>query len=151
MPTTDLAARLLIDARNEAETVIRATKKALRSPELAEIAKTELVQGELERIESVLADLEAVVSSADSEAISKCTFLLNEATHHLAEVLLNRSVGAALTGKTLDQSVKAARQKGRKAARPKGGRADRRKARKGGATGNAGGGQDEQVQKGHPP
>ncbi len=52
----DLAARLLIDARNEAETVVRATEKALRSPELAEIAKTELVQGERERIEAALAD-----------------------------------------------------------------------------------------------
>ena len=98
----DLAARLLIDARNEAETVIRATEKALRSPELAEIGKTELAEGELERIESALADLKAVMSSADSEAISKCTFLLNEATHHLAEILLNRSVSAALTGKTIE-------------------------------------------------
>ena len=38
----DFAARLLIEARNEAETVILATEKSLRSPEFADIAKTEL-------------------------------------------------------------------------------------------------------------
>src|SRR6476646_1876064 len=38
----DFDARLLIEARNEAETVIRATEKSLRSPEFPGIAKTEL-------------------------------------------------------------------------------------------------------------
>ena len=42
----DLAARALIDARNEAQTVVAATEKALRSAELAEIATTALVRGE---------------------------------------------------------------------------------------------------------
>ena len=100
----DLAARLLIEARTEAETVIHATEKALRSSELGEIAKTELIQGEQERIESALAGLKAVLSSSDSESIQRWTFTLNEATHHLAEVLLNRSVRAALTGKTIEQT-----------------------------------------------
>ena len=36
----DFAARLLIEARNEAESVITATEKTLRSPEFAEIAQT---------------------------------------------------------------------------------------------------------------
>ena len=34
----DFAARLLIEARNEAESVIQATEKSLRSPDFAEIA-----------------------------------------------------------------------------------------------------------------
>src|SRR4029077_5355577 len=38
----DFAARLLIDARNDAETVIVATEKSLRSPEYPAIAKSEL-------------------------------------------------------------------------------------------------------------
>ena len=41
----DFAARLLIEARNEAETVIRATEKSLRAPDFADIAKTELARG----------------------------------------------------------------------------------------------------------
>src|SRR5206468_2920778 len=99
----DLAARYLIDARTEAETVIRATEKALQSPDLAEITRAELVQGELERIESALADLKAVLNSSDSEAVRRRTFALNEATHHMAEVLLNRSVHAALAHEHIDR------------------------------------------------
>src|SRR5580704_9036687 len=38
----DFAARLLIEARNEAETVMMATEKSLRAPEYAAIAETEL-------------------------------------------------------------------------------------------------------------
>ena len=54
----DFAARLLIDARNEAETVILATEKSLRAPDFAEIARTELAAGERKRIESALAGSE---------------------------------------------------------------------------------------------
>ena len=50
----DFAARLLIEARNEAETVITATEKTLRAPEFAEIAQAELAAGEQQKIESVL-------------------------------------------------------------------------------------------------
>jgi molecular chaperone DnaK (HSP70) len=98
----DFAARLLIDARNEAETVIRATAKSLRSPEFAAIAEGELRPGELERIEVALADLNAVLNGPDRELIKARTHDLNEATQHLAEVMMNRSVQAALTGKSID-------------------------------------------------
>ena len=42
----DFAARLLIDARNEAEAVIQATEKSLRHPDFGEIEKAELAAGE---------------------------------------------------------------------------------------------------------
>ena len=42
----DFAARLLIEARNEAENVIHATEKSLRSPDIDQIAKDELAAGE---------------------------------------------------------------------------------------------------------
>src|SRR4051812_11216429 len=98
----DFAARLLIDARNEAETVIRATEKSLRSTEFAAIAESELGQGERERIESVLAGLKMVLTSSDKDAIQQWTHVLNDATKHLAEVMMNRSVQAALSGKNVD-------------------------------------------------
>src|SRR5438034_3709743 len=97
----DFAARLLIDARNEAETVIHATEKSLRSPEFAAIAESELAPGERERIESVLAGLRMVLSSPDRETIQKWTQALNDATRHLAEVMMNRSVHAALSGRNI--------------------------------------------------
>ena len=53
----DFAARLLIEARNEAESVIRATEKSLRSPQFPAIAESELAAGEIERIDAALAGL----------------------------------------------------------------------------------------------
>src|SRR6185295_19075742 len=98
----DFAARLLIDARNEAEAVIQATEKSLRHPDVDEIEKTELAAGERKKIESVLAGLKMVLNSNDRETIQKWTQALNDATQHLAEVMMNRSVKAALTGKNID-------------------------------------------------
>jgi Fe-S protein assembly chaperone HscA len=99
----DFAARLLIEARNEAESVVAATEKTLRSPEFAEIARTELATGEQQRIESVVAALKMVLTSTDRETIQKWTHALNDATRHLAEVIMNRSVQAALSGKSIDE------------------------------------------------
>jgi len=98
----DFAARLLIEARNEAENVIMHTEKTLRSPELAEIEQTELSAAERQRIESVLAGLKMVLNANDRETIQKWTHALNDATRHLAEVMMNRSVQAALSGKNVD-------------------------------------------------
>jgi Fe-S protein assembly chaperone HscA len=98
----DFAARLLIDARNEAEAVMQATEKSLRHPDFAEIEKAELKAGERQKIESVLAGLKMVVNSKDRETIQKWTQALNDATQHLAEVMMNRSVKAALTGKNVE-------------------------------------------------
>jgi molecular chaperone DnaK (HSP70) len=99
----DFAARLLIEARNEAESVITATEKTLRSPGFAEIARSELLPGEQQKIESVLGGLKMVLGSADRETIQKWTHALNDATRHLAEVVMNRSVQTALSGKSIDQ------------------------------------------------
>ncbi|HEY3043952.1 MAG TPA: Fe-S protein assembly chaperone HscA [Vicinamibacterales bacterium] len=98
----DFEARLLIEARNEAETVIRATEKSLRSPDYPAIAIAELKAGEREHIDVALADLKAVLNGPDRDAIKNKTHTLNEATQHLAEVIMNRSVHAALTGKSIE-------------------------------------------------
>jgi molecular chaperone DnaK (HSP70) len=99
----DFAARLLIEAKNEAESVVNATEKALRAPEFVEIARTELAPGEQKRIEQTVAGLKHVLGSADRAAIQQWTQVLNEATKHLAEVMMNRSVQTALSGKSIDQ------------------------------------------------
>jgi len=97
----DVEARVLIEARNEAGTVIRATEKSLRNPDL-EAAKTDLAPGELAAIESALADLRAVMASADRAVLEAKTKVLNDVTRHLAEVMMNRGVRAALAGKSVD-------------------------------------------------
>ena len=98
----DFAARLLIEARNEAENVIHATEKSLRSPDIDRIEKEELAAGERKKIESVLAGLKMVLNSTDRETIQKWTQALNDTTRHLAEVMMNRSVKAALSGRNVD-------------------------------------------------
>jgi molecular chaperone DnaK len=99
----DFSARLLIDARNEAESVIQATEKTMRSPEFAGIAAHDLAAGEQQRIESALAALKAVLGGDDRDLIHDKMHELNDATKHLAEVAMNRSVQAALSGRHVNE------------------------------------------------
>ena len=93
----DFDARLLIEARNEAETVINATEKSLRRPDFAEIARRGAAAGRA-RAHRVGArrDLKQAMTGTDREAIHERTHALNHATQHLAEVMMNRSVREAL-------------------------------------------------------
>ena len=97
----DFEARLLIESRNEAETVVNATEKSLRNPDIEQIARQDLQPGELTRIEGALAELKAAMVATDRERIHDKTHALNLATQHLAEVMMNRSVREALTGKNV--------------------------------------------------
>ena len=97
----DIEARLLIEARNEAESVVNATEKSLRRPDLDQIAKAEFAAGERERIESSLAALKDALTGDNREHIHQATHQLNEATQHLAEVVMNRSVREALSGRNV--------------------------------------------------
>ena len=99
----DFAARLLIEAKNEAESVLMHTEKTLRAPESKDIARAELAPGEHKRIEQAMAGLKHVLRSSDREAIQQWTQVLNDATRHLAEVVMNRTVQAALAGRNVDE------------------------------------------------
>ena len=97
----DFEARLLIEARNEAETVIHATEKVLRRADLEASASELLEPGERDRIEAALAELKAVMTGSDRAVIQEKTHALNHATHHLAEATMNRSVREALAGRNV--------------------------------------------------
>ena len=97
----DFEARLLIDARNEAESVMHATEKVLRRPDFEVIASEQLELGERERIDEALAGLKAVMGGADRAAIEDKMHALNHATQHLAEVTMDRTVREALTGRNV--------------------------------------------------
>ena len=97
----DVEARVLIETRNEADTIMRATEKSLRNPDL-EQAREDLAPGELAAIESALGDLRSVMASGDRGVLEAKTRVLNDVTRHLAEVLMNRGVRAALAGKSVD-------------------------------------------------
>ena len=97
----DFDARLLIEARNEAETVVNATEKSLRRPDFAEITGGELQGDEVAQIQRALAELKRVMAGTDREAIHEKTHALNHVTRHLAEVMMNRSVREALAGRNV--------------------------------------------------
>jgi Fe-S protein assembly chaperone HscA len=99
----DFDARLLIEARNEAESVINATEKSLRRPDFADVTGGELTSEEIGQIERALADLKQVMSGTDREVIHEKTHALNHATRHLAEVMMNRSVREALAGRNVKE------------------------------------------------
>src|SRR4029078_5508613 len=69
----DFDARLFIEARNEAESVINATEKSLRRPDFAEVTVGELTKDELAQIDRTLADLKHVMAGTDREVIHEKT------------------------------------------------------------------------------
>jgi molecular chaperone DnaK (HSP70) len=96
----DFEARLVIDARNEAEAVVTATEKHLRRRDFSEIEQ-QLLPGELQRIDEALHALKDVIGGVDRDVIQERTHALNHATKHLAEVTMNRSIREALAGKNV--------------------------------------------------
>ena len=98
----DFEARLLIEARNEAENVVQATEKSLRRPDFAQLAGAEIPPSEIAAIETALAALKTAIGDTDRELIHGRTHELNDVTRHLAEVMMNKSLREALAGKSID-------------------------------------------------
>ncbi|MCU7918352.1 MAG: molecular chaperone DnaK [Candidatus Thiodiazotropha sp. (ex Epidulcina cf. delphinae)] len=72
----------LVGARNQADTMIHATRKSMQ-----ELGEDKLEAGEKEAIESAIKDLEAVIKDDDKEAIEEKTKVLAEASGKMAERL----------------------------------------------------------------
>src|ERR1700757_3070820 len=92
----DFAERQLIEARTEAESILTATAKALANPKAASLSEPERV-----KVEQTVAALQEEVKGTDYKLIRKKIDELNHATEHLAEILMNTAVQAALEGKKL--------------------------------------------------
>jgi molecular chaperone DnaK (HSP70) len=99
----DVEARMLIDVRNEAETIMQATEKTLRRPDFDEIAAAQLTTTEVASIRAALAELTAAMSTTDRHVLHARSQALNDGTRHLAEVMMNWTVQAALAGRTADE------------------------------------------------
>ncbi|HET7105398.1 MAG TPA: molecular chaperone DnaK [Candidatus Acidoferrum sp.] len=92
----DFAERQLIEARTESEAILTATAKALANPKAASLSEPERV-----KVEQTVAALQDSVKGTDYKLIRKKIDELNHATEHLAEILMNTAVQAALEGKKL--------------------------------------------------
>jgi len=78
----------LVGARNQADTMIHATRKSMQ-----ELGDEKLEAGEKEAIESAIKELEAVIKSDDKEAIEAKTRALAEASGKMAERLYAQKGG----------------------------------------------------------
>src|SRR5205809_2664779 len=86
----DVEARMLIEARNEADTVLVHAGRALKQgAHLVDVA-------ERAAIETAVAALRAARSGDDRDRIHEATTAVNRATEHLAEVLMDAALKGAL-------------------------------------------------------
>jgi len=92
----DFTERQLIEARTEAETVLRATEKTMAQPEVA------IAADERRGIEAGVAALRQAFAGRDYKLIRTRLDELNQATTPLAERIMNRALAAALEGKQLE-------------------------------------------------
>src|ERR1700740_3324626 len=87
----DFATRQVIEARTESEAILAATQKALGTPESAMLSGQER-----EAIDAGVVALKESVSGSDYKLMRKKIDELNEATQHLAEVMMNSAVNSVL-------------------------------------------------------
>ena len=92
----DFAERQAIEARTEAETILAATQKALGTPQAASLSAEERAA-----IDATVAALKESVGGSDYKLIRKRIDELNNATMHLAELVMNSAVSTALQGRKL--------------------------------------------------
>jgi molecular chaperone DnaK len=93
----DFAKRLLIEARNEADTILAAVERAPESP-----AWQELRGEEQAAIAAARDRLASVKQGEDVTAIREATVALDQATRRFAELMMEAAVTTAIRGKTMD-------------------------------------------------
>src|SRR5208283_2426216 len=95
----DFRRRQLIEARNEAATILAALEKGKKSA-----AWGKLTTDEKKQIAKMEKSLAAVNAEDDYQAIRKAIDALNQGTMRLAELMMDTAVSTALKGKTMDET-----------------------------------------------
>ena len=93
----DFRQRQVIEARNEAETMLAALEKGRDNPVWERLSSREQTN-----IDSLKVALRTVMKENDYRAIRTAIDALNQGTMRLAELMMDSAVGAALKGKTMD-------------------------------------------------
>jgi molecular chaperone DnaK len=95
----DFRQRQVIEARNEAETILSALEKGRRSA-----AWGQLTPDEQRRVAKLEKALNGVKKGDDYAAIRKAIDELNQGTMRLAELMMDSAVSTALKGKRMDEA-----------------------------------------------
>jgi len=90
----DIEARLLIEARNEAETVLNATMKGVADEQYSNLSEEEKTE-----IAAANKNLREVMKGNDHPAVRGAIERLSNATMHLAELIMNAAIAKALKDK----------------------------------------------------
>ena len=93
----DFAKRLLIEARNEAETILSAVDRAPSSP-----AWKQLTSDEQSAIIAARDRLAVIKQETDLADLREATLALDQATRRFAELMMDAAVTRAIRGKTMD-------------------------------------------------
>lgn len=94
----DFAERQLIEARNEADTILHATEKTLAREETQSLAAEERA-----KINAAVKALREAMAGKDYKLVRQRVDELNLATHHLAEISMNKALQAAVGGKRIEE------------------------------------------------
>ena len=93
----DVEARLLIETRNEADTVITHVARALTQ------GRSLIGEEERRTIEAALVALKDARGTTDRERIREATTATNQATEHLAELMMDAALKGALASRRADE------------------------------------------------
>ena len=97
----DFSKRLLIEARNEADTILAAVGRAPQNPAWNELSAEEQAAIAVARDRLIL-----VKEGSDLNAISQAMVALDKATRHFAELMMDAAVSSAIRGKTMNEAGK---------------------------------------------
>ena len=92
----DFAKRLLIEARNEAESILSKVEQARTNPVWGALTGEELAA-----IDAARDHLTSVKAGEDAKALRDATLALDRATQRLAELMMDSAVTTAIRGKTM--------------------------------------------------
>lgn len=95
----DFAERQVIEARNEANTILTALEKGRNNQAWQHLSPDE--QPEIDRLER---ELRGATEGGDYRAIRDAIEALNKATMHLAELMMDTAVASALKGKNMQET-----------------------------------------------
>ena len=92
----DITERQLIEAKNEANTIMEAVEKGKKHP-----AWQQLTSSELEKIAAAHDELKASLMGGDYKIIRQAIERLDKATRRFAEVMMDSAVSGAMKGQTM--------------------------------------------------
>ena len=95
----DFQQRQLIEARNEASTILSAVERAPSHPAWQQLTKEERT-----KISELVTELEILRDAGDLDSLRRGTEALDQATRRFAELMMDATVSSALHGETMDSA-----------------------------------------------